>query len=70
MEATGISEEEREKAWKRIIFFDKLTTNTGGDRSEILNGKLRRILQAAEGEYWLQLANELIDDMGAETNRQ
>ena len=33
IDATGISEE-REEAWKRIIFFDKLVTNTSGDRSE------------------------------------
>ena len=66
IDASGISVEEREEAWKRIIFFDKLVTNTGGDRSESLNGKLRRILQAAEDGDWLALASELMDDCGAE----
>ena len=66
IDPTGISEEEREDAWNIIIFFDKLVTNTSGDRSGSLNGKLRRILQAAEDGDWLALASELMDDAGSE----
>ena len=54
---------------KRIILFDKLVTNTSGDRSESLNGKLRRIFQAAEDGDWLALASELMDDTGSETRK-
>ena len=69
IDATGISEEEREEAWKRIILFDKLVTNTSGDRSESLNGKLRRRLQAAEDGDWLALASELVDGAGSEKRK-